>query len=108
MNDLHYFSTIFIQIGKVWIDLILPLIKHIKDRYLSKQFHCNDIFADTSNELLFAGEQFVRPEDLVDASPCSQYKVDNDEIHEQIRDGSKYWKKNDIIIFLMAIENQLL
>lgn len=50
----------------------------------------------------------MRPEDLVDASPCSQYKADNDEIHEQIRDGSKYWKKNDIIISLMAIENQLL
>lgn len=42
----------------------------------------------------------------MDASPFSQYKADNDEIHEQIRDGSKYWKKNDIFVSLMALKNQ--
>ncbi|MDD6258828.1 MAG: hypothetical protein PUA69_06220 [Erysipelotrichaceae bacterium] len=43
----------------------------------------------------------------MDASPFSQYKADNDEIHEQIRDGSKYWKKNDIFVSLMALGNQV-
>lgn len=77
-----------------------------KDIVGKNLFHYNDIFADTANVLLFDGEQLVSPDDLVDATPFSQYKADDGELHEQVRDVSKYWKKNDIIISLMAIENQ--
>lgn len=65
----------------------------------------NDVFADIVNALLFNGRQLVDPNLLTDATPTSQYKVDN-KLHQQDRDVAKYWNKNNIKITFYGVENQ--
>ena len=65
----------------------------------------NDVFADIVNVFLFGGEQVVREEDLEDASPLSMYKADG-ELHEQERDVSKFWRRENITLSLIGLENQ--
>lgn len=65
----------------------------------------NDVFADIVNVLLFDGQQVVNENDLVDAQPFSQYKIDG-KIHEQERDVAKYWMNGTIRICLYGFENQ--
>ena len=66
----------------------------------------NDVFADIVNVLLFDGKELVKPEDLADAKPYSQYKADDGKLHEQERDVAKYWRKGNMTIALCGIENQ--
>ena len=56
--------------------------------------------------VLFDGEQRVLPEDLVDTTARSQFKVDDGVLHEQERDVVKRWKHGKIIIALLGLENQ--
>lgn len=65
----------------------------------------NDVFADVVNGLLFKGQQFISPEDLVDQAPRASYKADG-KIREIERDVAKRWLKNNIRIACVGLENQ--
>lgn len=66
----------------------------------------NDVFADIINGLLFQGEQRVLPEALKNISVHSQYKADDEKIHELERDVAKYWKEKEVQLAVCGIENQ--
>ena len=65
----------------------------------------NDVFADILNVLLFNGKQIVDPNDLEDQNPHSFYKADR-KFRELERDVIKRWKKQNIRIACIGIENQ--
>ena len=69
----------------------------------------NDVFSDIVNGTLFDGREVIKPEALVDAMAKSQYKADDNVIHEQERDVAKYWtdKSCYIRLALLGVENQL-
>ena len=66
----------------------------------------NDVFADIINGLLFQGEQRVLPEALENISVHSQYKADDEKMHELERDVAKYWKEKEVQLAVCGIENQ--
>lgn len=66
----------------------------------------DDVFADIVNVLLFKGREVVRKEELEKTGTLSQYKADDNRLHEQERDVAKYWKKGKIRIALCGLENQ--
>lgn len=66
----------------------------------------NDIFADIVNVLLYDGVIQVTEDSLQTISVHSQYKDDDDILHEQERDVSKYWIKKGVNLVLYGIENQ--
>ena len=65
-----------------------------------------DVFADVYNGLLFNGEEVIKPDDLEDVRGFSQYKTDDNKLHEQERDVLKLWKGHGINLAFMGIENQ--
>jgi len=69
----------------------------------------NDVFSDVVNGTLFDGREVIKPEALVDATAKSQYKADDNVIHEQERDVAKYWTDRNcyIRLALLGVENQL-
>ena len=69
----------------------------------------NDVFSDIVNGTLFDGREVIKPETLVDAMAKSQYKADDNVIHEQERDVAKYWTDKNcyIRLALLGVENQL-
>lgn len=69
----------------------------------------NDVFSDIVNGTLFDGREIIKPDSLVDATTKSQYKADDEVIHEQERDVAKYWTDQNcyIRLALLGIENQL-
>ena len=69
----------------------------------------NDVFSDIVNGTLFDGREVIKPEALVDAVATSQYKADDNAIHEQERDVAKYWTDKNcyIRLALLGVENQL-
>ena len=69
----------------------------------------NDVFSDIVNGTLFDGREVIKPESLVDAVAKSQYKADDNVIHEQERDVAKYWTDKNcyIRLALLGVENQL-
>ena len=66
----------------------------------------NDVFADIMNGLLFAGEQRILPETLENTSIHSQYKAEDEKVHELERDVAKYWKEKEVELAICGIENQ--
>lgn len=66
----------------------------------------NDVFADIINGLIFAGEQRILPESLENTAVHSQYKADDEKVHELERDVTKYWKDQDVQLAICGIENQ--
>lgn len=66
----------------------------------------NDVFSDIVNVLLFHGRKVVKEEDLEDTKVRSQYKADDTKLHEQERDVAKYWKKGNVSIAILGLENQ--
>ena len=66
----------------------------------------NDVFADIVNGLLFDGEQIVKESELTDTQAISQYKANDNTLHEQERDVAKIWNKCDIQIAFIGMENQ--
>ena len=69
----------------------------------------NDVFSDIVN-VYFAINgaddlRIERPEDLQDAQTRTVYKS-ADKIHEQERDVTKLWVKNNTVISLIGLENQ--
>lgn len=65
----------------------------------------NDVFADIVNGIVFSGEQVVREEDLVDATPFGYYKASG-KVRSQERDIAKRWMNGNICISLIGLENQ--
>ncbi len=65
----------------------------------------NDVFADIVNGFLFDGEKVISPDELTPADTFSQYKAEG-KIREQERDVSKFWRKMDIQLAFIGIENQ--
>ena len=65
----------------------------------------NDVFADIINGLIFAGEQRILPESLENTAVHSQYKADDEKVHELERDVAKYWKDQDVQLAICGIEN---
>ena len=66
----------------------------------------NDVFADIVNVLLFDGKQIVREDDLENTKDKSQYKADDNRIHEEERDVTKIVKTGNIRISLVGLEHQ--
>ncbi|MBO5069823.1 MAG: Rpn family recombination-promoting nuclease/putative transposase [Roseburia sp.] len=66
----------------------------------------NDVFADIVNVLAFEGKLKMDPKDLCSTSVHSQYKADDNKLHEEERDVVKYWKKYRTNIALCGLENQ--
>lgn len=65
----------------------------------------NDVFSDIVNVLLFHGEEVLKPEELEDQAPRSYYKADG-KVHEIERDVAKRWKKEQIRLACIGVENQ--
>ncbi|MGN0367497.1 MAG: transposase, partial [Wujia sp.] len=63
----------------------------------------NDVFADIVNTLLFEGKEIIKSDELENSKDKSQFKTDDDELHEQERDVSKYWTKGRIKIALCGL-----
>ena len=66
----------------------------------------NDVFADVVNGIVFNGEDVVKSEELEDAATVTQFKDDESDYREQLRDVEKFWKKNGVIFSFIGIENQ--
>ena len=65
----------------------------------------NDVFSDIVNVLLFHGEEVLKPEELEEQAPRSYYKADG-KVHEIERDVAKRWKKEQIRLACIGVENQ--
>lgn len=65
----------------------------------------NDVFADIINNLLFQGQKRILEQDLEQGRERSVYKGEKS-LREQERDTSKYWKKSNIRIAYIGIENE--
>ena len=65
----------------------------------------NDVFADIVNALLFQGEQVIAEDELVQARARSGYTGENS-LREQERDEAKFWKKENIRIAFLGLENE--
>ncbi len=50
-----------------------------------------DVFADIFNVLIYKGRRVVQEDELIELSRTTQYKSDDDELHEQERDVIKKW-----------------
>lgn len=68
-------------------------------------FDYPDIVSDVMNVLLFQGRKVVKPEEIVDVSMHSSYKI-GEELHEETRDNLKAWRKNGKIIAFIGSEQQ--
>ena len=66
----------------------------------------NDVFADIINVLVFGGKQMMTEDSLSDCNPLSQYKADDERLHEQERDIFKLWRGHGVNLLLAGIENQ--
>lgn len=65
----------------------------------------NDVFSDIVNVLLFGGRRILKAEELEDQSPNAFYKADG-ALHELERDVAKRWKKGNIRVACVGLENQ--
>lgn len=77
--------------------------KDITEKNLEAQ---NDVFADIVNVLLFKGTRLIKEKDLTADTKDSQFKADDNKIHQQERDVSKIWKNGEIRISILGLENQ--
>lgn len=66
----------------------------------------NDVFADIINVLIFKGKDVVHSDALQNSSVYSQYKADDQKLHEQERDVAKHWMQGDVELALYGMENQ--
>ena len=68
----------------------------------------NDVFADIFNVLIYKGKRFIKENKLQAMPRKSQYKGDNDLLHEQERDVLKKWRGKDVELAILGVENQTL
>ena len=76
--------------------------KDIAEKHLES---FNDVFSDIINVLVFDGENVIPEDELEDINTNSMLAEDK-EVREQQRDVSKKWKRNNIIISILGLENQ--
>ena len=77
-----------------------------KDILEKKLLMFNDVFADFVNGIMFNGKDVVKEDELIDLSGWSHYKGDDSKHRFQDRDVVKLWKKENVVISLIGIENQ--
>ena len=77
-----------------------------KDKGEKTLIALNDVFADIFYVLVFGGKQAVAPNSLEDITGISQYKADDNLLHEQERDTYKLWKNQNVNLVIMGVENQ--
>ena len=77
-----------------------------KDILEKKLLMFNDVFADFVNGIMFDGKDVVKEDELVDLSGWIHYKGDDSKHRFQDRDVVKLWKKENVVISLIGIENQ--
>ena len=77
-----------------------------KDILEKKLLMFNDVFADFVNGIMFDGKDVVKEDELVDLSGWSHYKGDDSKHRFQDRDVVKLWKRENVVISLIGIENQ--
>lgn len=65
----------------------------------------NDVFADIINNLLFHGRKRIPEDELEQGKERSIYQGEKS-LREQERDTSKYWRKNNIRIAYIGLENE--
>lgn len=65
----------------------------------------DDVFADIINGLLFDGRPVAQEDEFEDATTWSYYKASG-ELRDQDRDIAKYWRRGNICISLVGLENQ--
>ena len=65
----------------------------------------NDVFADIINVLLFGGKRLVKENELSDVNPRGNYNASG-KMREQERDVAKMWKRHEVRIALIGLENQ--
>ena len=65
----------------------------------------SDVFVDIVNQLVFDGKELIQEDELENAVTVSQIKF-QERIHEQERDVAKYWKRENVTIALVGLENQ--
>ena len=71
-------------------------------RILQKRFwQIIRCFCGYMNGLLFAGEQRILPEALENTSIHSQYKAEDEKVHELERDVAKYWKEKEVELAIL-------
>ena len=76
--------------------------KDIAEKHLES---FNDVFSDIINVLVFDGEDTVLEDELEDINTNSML-VEDKKVREQQRDISKKWKRKNVIISILGIENQ--
>jgi len=65
-----------------------------------------DVFADIYNALVFHGKQIIKDSDLSESIVHSQYKADDNKVHELERDCAKRWGKDNVLLAILGTENQ--
>ena len=90
-ND--WFYQILVQInlsnGKEYKWKVWGMIMGVKDITEKALEEYNDVFSDIVNVLLFNGEEIIGSDELVEASPYSNYTEDG-KVRDQERDIYKY------------------
>lgn len=76
--------------------------KDIAEKHLES---FNDVFSDIVNVLIFDGENEVKENELEDMDTGSMLAED-DNVRQQQRDVAKKWKRENVIISILGIENQ--
>lgn len=66
----------------------------------------NDVFADIFNVLIYKGKRVIKENELQQMPRKSQYKGDDNRLHEQERDVLKKWLGKDIELAILGVENQ--
>ena len=65
----------------------------------------NDVFSDIMNVYLYEGKRLIKEDELEAASVTTGYVFD-DALRAQERDVCKHWKKENVQLALLGIENQ--
>jgi hypothetical protein len=65
----------------------------------------NDVFSDTMNVYLYGGKRLIKEDELEVASVTTGY-VFEDALRAQVRNVCKHWKKENVQLALLGIENQ--
>ena len=81
------------------------MVKNSKDIAEKHLESFNDVFSDIINVLVFDGKDTISEDELEDMYTNSML-ADNKEIREQERDVSKKWKRENVIISILGLENQ--
>ncbi|MDO5309523.1 MAG: Rpn family recombination-promoting nuclease/putative transposase, partial [Planctomycetia bacterium] len=77
-----------------------------KDLTERKLLGRNDVFADVFNAIVFKGRQVIKPDDLKDMDPKSQYRDSEGKKREFQRDVVKYWMSGASYLAICDLEPQ--